>query len=355
MPGTKTVRVSKLHLVDLAGSERNKRTQTTGARFREAIKINSGLLALANVISALSAGTKHGLGGRAPAAHVPYRDSKLTRMLQDSLGHNAHTCMIACVGPHDSTLEETVSTLRYAGRARKIINRPKVNTARREDLERTRASLALSSLRQSHMGSPSGQDSHRSESSTAQLTDALQKSERALDAERASAAVADDTSKREASKAAEQREALEARLARFEARCKALERRRDEAFAARDTAIGERDAACAKLESNKRGVADLLAAVDDAGEEAVDRGRFAVLRESLVLLDETEAPVPEASTAGGDESVSQALRAALAARDADARTAEDGLAMALDDLERDERIFASKVEAIASLKEAHAR
>ena len=62
-----------------------------------------------------------------PKTHIPYRDSKLTRLLQDSLGGNSHTLMIACVSPADTNLEETISTLRYADRARKIKNKPIVN------------------------------------------------------------------------------------------------------------------------------------------------------------------------------------------------------------------------------------
>lgn len=78
-------------MVDLAGSERSKKTQATGERFKEGVNINRGLLALGNVISQL------GEGG--PAAYVGYRDSKLTRLLQDSLGGNSITLMIACVSP----------------------------------------------------------------------------------------------------------------------------------------------------------------------------------------------------------------------------------------------------------------
>ncbi|KAF0300746.1 Chromosome-associated kinesin KIF4A [Amphibalanus amphitrite] len=110
---------AKLHLVDLAGSERAKKTQATGDRLKEGININRGLLSLGNVISAL--------GEDKPPKHVPYRDSKLTRMLQESLGGNSHTLMIACTSPADANLEETVSTLRYADRARKIKNKPIVN------------------------------------------------------------------------------------------------------------------------------------------------------------------------------------------------------------------------------------
>lgn len=115
----RTVTTSKFHLVDLAGSERSKKTQATGDRFKEGVKINQGLLALGNVISALGSGQGSGF--------VRYRDSKLTRLLQDSLGGNSITLMIACVSPADYNVAETLSTLRYADRARKIKNKPIVN------------------------------------------------------------------------------------------------------------------------------------------------------------------------------------------------------------------------------------
>lgn len=111
------VTVAKFHLVDLAGSERAGKTKAVGERFKEGITINQGLLSLGNVISALCDGN----------SHVPYRNSKLTRLLQDSLGGNSHTVMIACVSPADSNLDETLNTLRYADRARKIKNKPIVN------------------------------------------------------------------------------------------------------------------------------------------------------------------------------------------------------------------------------------
>ncbi|KAG1754309.1 kinesin-domain-containing protein [Suillus lakei] len=126
--GEWTTIVSKFHFVDLAGSERLKRTAAAGERIREGISINSGLLALGNVISAL------GDPSRAKShtnSHVPYRDSKLTRLLQDSLGGNAHTLMIACVSPTEWNVGETVNTLKYANRARNIKNRAVVNE--RED------------------------------------------------------------------------------------------------------------------------------------------------------------------------------------------------------------------------------
>ncbi|XP_043708204.1 kinesin-like protein KIN-4A isoform X2 [Telopea speciosissima] len=113
---------AKLHLVDLAGSERAKRTGSDGLRFKEGVHINKGLLALGNVISALGDEKK-----RKEGMHVPYRDSKLTRLLQDSLGGNSRTVMIACISPADINAEETLNTLKYANRARNIQNKPIVN------------------------------------------------------------------------------------------------------------------------------------------------------------------------------------------------------------------------------------
>ncbi|XP_065875238.1 kinesin-like protein KIN-4A isoform X1 [Euphorbia lathyris] len=113
---------AKLHLVDLAGSERAKRTGSDGLRLKEGIHINRGLLALGNVISALGDDKK-----RKEGVHVPYRDSKLTRLLQDSLGGNSKTVMIACISPADINAEETLNTLKYANRARNIQNKLVVN------------------------------------------------------------------------------------------------------------------------------------------------------------------------------------------------------------------------------------
>eukprot|EP00039_Didymoeca_costata_P008337 m.110559 g.110559 ORF g.110559 m.110559 type:complete len:711 (-) comp14043_c0_seq3:1689-3821(-) len=116
--GADAIRVGKLNLVDLAGSERQGKTGAEGQRLTEATKINMSLSTLGNVISALVDGK---------STHVPYRDSKLTRLLQDSLGGNARTVMIANFGPADYNYEETITTLRYADRAKRIKNKPKIN------------------------------------------------------------------------------------------------------------------------------------------------------------------------------------------------------------------------------------
>ncbi|XP_038155474.1 kinesin family member 3Cb [Cyprinodon tularosa] len=116
--GEDHIRVGKLNMVDLAGSERQSKTGAKGKRLKEAAKINLSLSALGNVISALVDGK---------STHVPYRDSKLTRLLQDSLGGNAKTVMIATVGPAHKNFDETLATLRYASRAKKIKNKPRIN------------------------------------------------------------------------------------------------------------------------------------------------------------------------------------------------------------------------------------
>uniref|UniRef100_A0A4W5PV28 Kinesin-like protein n=1 Tax=Hucho hucho TaxID=62062 RepID=A0A4W5PV28_9TELE len=116
--GEDHIRVGKLNMVDLAGSERQRKTGANGERLKEATKINLSLSALGNVISALVDGK---------STHIPYRDSKLTRLLQDSLGGNAKTVMVATLGPASKNYEESLTTLRYADRAKHIQNKPKIN------------------------------------------------------------------------------------------------------------------------------------------------------------------------------------------------------------------------------------
>ncbi|XP_071987108.1 kinesin-like protein KIF11 isoform X2 [Engystomops pustulosus] len=115
--GEELVKIGKLNLVDLAGSENIGRSGAVDKRAREAGNINQSLLTLGRVITALVE--------RAP--HIPYRESKLTRILQDSLGGRTKTSIIATVSPASINLEETVSTLDYANRAKSIMNKPEVN------------------------------------------------------------------------------------------------------------------------------------------------------------------------------------------------------------------------------------
>lgn len=116
--GKDHIRVGKLNMVDLAGSERQSKTNATGQRLEEAIKINLSLTCLCQVISALT---------DSKATYVPYRDSQLTRLLQDSLGGNTKTVMIANIGPADYNIDETINTLRWASRAKHIQNKPRIN------------------------------------------------------------------------------------------------------------------------------------------------------------------------------------------------------------------------------------
>eukprot|EP00698_Gefionella_okellyi_P018510 TRINITY_DN5557_c0_g3_i1.p1 TRINITY_DN5557_c0_g3~~TRINITY_DN5557_c0_g3_i1.p1 ORF type:complete len:1046 (+),score=367.13 TRINITY_DN5557_c0_g3_i1:88-3225(+) len=115
--GKPSEKTSKINLIDLAGSERQEKTGAEGVRLQEACAINKSLSSLGNVISALSEGK----------AFVPYRDSVLTRLLEDALGGNSKTIMIAALSPADNNFDETFSTLKYAERAKKIMNKATVN------------------------------------------------------------------------------------------------------------------------------------------------------------------------------------------------------------------------------------
>ena len=115
----KQVKVGKLNLVDLAGSERVRVTGATGKRLEESKSINQSLSALGNVIAALTDTKKR--------PHIPYRDSKLTRILEDSLGGNCKTTMMAMVSPSWECFSENMSTLKFATRAKKIKNEAKIN------------------------------------------------------------------------------------------------------------------------------------------------------------------------------------------------------------------------------------
>ncbi|XP_073908277.1 kinesin-like protein KIF27 isoform X4 [Castor canadensis] len=118
--------VSKFHFVDLAGSERVTKTGNTSEWFKESIQINSGLLALGNVISALG-------HPRRKSSHIPYRDAKITRLLKDSLGGRAKTVMITCVSPSSSDFDESLNSLKYANRARNIRNKHTLNFSPESD------------------------------------------------------------------------------------------------------------------------------------------------------------------------------------------------------------------------------
>ena len=135
--GVDVTSTSRFTFVDLAGSERMKKTGAEGERAREGIKINEGLLALGNVINALADEDRIARGEK---VHVPYRQSKLTRLLQDALGGNSQTLFLACVSPSDTNASETLSTLQYANRARNIKNAPTRNVdATALELQRLRS------------------------------------------------------------------------------------------------------------------------------------------------------------------------------------------------------------------------
>ncbi|XP_065595605.1 kinesin-like protein KIF16B isoform X3 [Cyrtonyx montezumae] len=121
--------VSKIHLVDLAGSERADATGATGVRLKEGGNINKSLVTLGNVISALADLSQDATNplSKKKQVFVPYRDSVLTWLLKDSLGGNSKTIMIATISPADVNYGETLSTLRYANRAKNIINKPTIN------------------------------------------------------------------------------------------------------------------------------------------------------------------------------------------------------------------------------------
>ncbi|KAL8909044.1 MAG: hypothetical protein Q9171_005201 [Xanthocarpia ochracea] len=143
---------SKLHFVDLAGSERLKNTQAFGERAKEGISINAGLASLGKVISQLSS--------RQAGSHVSYRDSRLTRLLQDSLGGNAITYMVACVTPAEFHLSETLNTVHYAQRARAIQTKPQIQQVSDDNdkqavIERLRAEVSF--LREQIRGTERGE------------------------------------------------------------------------------------------------------------------------------------------------------------------------------------------------------
>jgi hypothetical protein len=129
---------SKLNLVDLAGSEKVKKTGASGDRLKEASSINKSLSALGKIIGILSQKNmneqaakgsdtpKKGRGKSSAKLHIPYRDSKLTRILQNSLGGDAKTALLVALSPHDDNYEETISTLKFAQRARSIQNMTRV-------------------------------------------------------------------------------------------------------------------------------------------------------------------------------------------------------------------------------------
>ena len=136
------IRVSTLSLVDLAGSERIAKTGAEGQRMKEGAAINKSLLTLGTVINKLSEGSAGGGG------HIPYRDSKLTRILQPSLGGNAKTAIICAITPANEHSEESHSTLRFACRAKRVVNSATVNEVLSDDALLKRQAKEIAELRQ---------------------------------------------------------------------------------------------------------------------------------------------------------------------------------------------------------------
>lgn len=124
-----TICSSKFCLVDLAGSERVKKTGNTGKHFKESIHINTDLLAVGNVIRALSDRALNYCGKTRKGPFIPFRDAKITRLLRDSLGGTSHTLMMTCVNPSSHSLAETLNALYFSSKARHIRNRPAKQTS----------------------------------------------------------------------------------------------------------------------------------------------------------------------------------------------------------------------------------
>jgi len=130
--GANVEKTSVINLVDLAGSEKAGQTGAEGQRFKEGVAINKSLTCLGNCISVLADKAM----GKAKSSVVPYRDSALTRILQNALGGNSKTIMICAISPAALNYEESLSTLRYADRAKKIVNKAVVNESVQDKLIR---------------------------------------------------------------------------------------------------------------------------------------------------------------------------------------------------------------------------
>jgi hypothetical protein len=132
MGGKTSEKISVINLVDLAGSERSSSTGATGDRLKEGCNINKSLLVLGNVINTLADKAT----GKKKDILPPYRDSALTRILQNALGGNSKTVMICALSPASINYEETLSTLRYADRAKKIQNKAVINESETDKMIR---------------------------------------------------------------------------------------------------------------------------------------------------------------------------------------------------------------------------
>ena len=363
---------AKFHLVDLAGSERNKRTGASGHRFKESININSGLLALGNVINAIADDQERRTQGLGPRhLHVPYRDSKLTRLLQDSLGGNARTCMIACISQADANLEESLNTLKYAARARNIRNKPVVN----RDIQQLAAVVEPGSGVESSNAFASRAPSGPDEAEVQALRDVAEGAERELAAAKSTLAkVSTVVNERE-------EEAIAARAERDAATVR-VERLTHEIVGA--LVVASRLTESGEL--TRGGLARIAATAPESAREAA--ATAGARMPPVTAADKAAAAVALASStlhADGDESNSghlplwtpkdlpgdssadttpgksviegylrelRDLKETLASRDEAVAEKDASLSEAREDLQRDEAIFAEKMREIKQLRRA---
>ena len=210
---TGEIRTGKLHLVDLAGSEKVRRTKVEGERLEEAKNINSSLSTLGKVIHALTDGR---------STHVPYRDSKLTRLLQESLGGNARTALVIACSGNDADEDETLSSLRFGQRAKRIRNRPVINAElgaaeMRERLAKAETERDALKQQLAAMGGEGGAEALAEDERSA-LTEqmaSLREKSAAAAAERAEVLEEKEVMMEQLAEAVLAQEALEAELARL--------------------------------------------------------------------------------------------------------------------------------------------
>lgn len=248
---------AKLNLVDLAGSERAAKTGAQGQTLKEGANINMSLMALGNVINALS----DSKGGA--RKHIPYRDSKLTRLLQESLGGNAATVMVAAISPADDNYDETLSTLKYANRAKSIENKVLKNEDQQEKM--------ISELRdqierlKQQLSAGSGVDSAGMQETMQRLKD-MEESQKNAWAEKEKLFLAlEDERKRNLSSAMSSmmNDVKEQKVLKMKA-IKKLTLERDSLGKAQKTLVGERDAIKTEQESLQQEFRQLQKAYDEA-------------------------------------------------------------------------------------------
>jgi kinesin family protein 3/17 len=276
------IRVGKLNLVDLAGSERQSKTGAHGTRLNEGIEINLSLSALGNVISALASASEAAAAAAAAGLpppptppHIPYRDSTLTHLLRDSLGGNTRTVMIASVSPADWNRDESLSTLRYASRAKRIVNAPRVNEDPKDamlrqfrgEIERLRAELAAKRARAAARDGAGGGGGGEGAVAVAVLP-ASQQQQQQQQQQQAGASSSDDAS-------AAAGDALVARLReRMSAQVAAAEAANNAAAAAAATAASGAEGAAPVAAAASAAASGLEAAINaTSAEEALSRAR----------------------------------------------------------------------------------